>query len=282
MIIDFHIHPAHYQIRTAAWEKLLREVWGDRLEWVVKTYSSPTAFLGLMDEAGIDYAVILAELAPITTGIADNEYVAEFCSQSERLIPFASINPFTCKHPAQELEHLVRNYGFRGLKLYPTYQQYYPNDARMYPLYSKAQELGIPISLHIGSSVFAGARLKYGDPIYLDDAAVDFPDLVLLQCHSGRPFWYQKAFSLAWLHKNIYMEISGLPPKKLLNYFPELERIAHKVIYGSDWPGVSTIKENIQAVRELPISENSVRKILGENAASLLGIAGSVETMKSG
>jgi len=275
MIIDFHVHTARYKIMTSAFHDLLQKAWGDRLDWMVKTYSSPEAFLGLMDEAGIDYAVILAELAPVTTGIADNEYVTEFCSKSGRLIPFASINPYTCTRPAEELENLVRNHGFRGLKLYPTYQYYYPNDAMMYPLYSKAQELGIPISLHIGSSVFTGARLKYGDPIYLDDVAVDFPDLVLLQCHSGRPFWYQKAFSLARLHKNIFMEISGLPPKNLLDYFPELERISHKVIYGSDWPGVPTIKENIQAIGNLHISEDSVRKILGENAAGLLSISDS-------
>jgi hypothetical protein len=273
MVIDFHVHTARYKIMTPALQDLLQKAWGDRLDWMVKTYSSPEAFLGLMDEAGIDYAVILAELAPITTGIADNEYVTEFCSKSGRLIPFASINPYTCTRPAEELENLVRNYGFRGLKLYPTYQHYYPNDAMMYPLYSKAQELGIPISLHIGSSVFTGARLKYGDPIYLDDVAVDFPDLVLLQCHSGRPFWYQKAFFLARLHKNVYMEISGLPPKKLLDYFPELERISHKVIYGSDWPGAPTIRENIQTIRNLQISEDSVLKILGQNAAGLLGIS---------
>lgn len=80
--------------------------------------------------------------------------------------------------------------------------------------------------------------MKYGDPIHLDDVAVDFPDLGLLQCHSGRPFWYDKAISLARLHENVYMEISGLPPRRLLAYFPELERIAHKVIYGSYCPGV--------------------------------------------
>ena len=272
MIIDFHVHTAYYETTTQDYDDLLRRGWGDRMEWMIQTYSSPEGFLELMDEAGIDYAVILAELAPITTGIADNAYVAEFCSHSPRLIPFASINPYTCTHPAKELERLVRDQGFRGLKLYPTYQHYYPNDAHIYPLYAKAQELGIPVSLHIGSSIFAGARIKYGDPITMDDVAVDFPELVLLMCHSGRPFWYDKAFALARLHENLYMEVSGLPPHRLLDYFPELERLAHKVIYGSDWPGVPTIKENIQYVNDLPISEDSKRKILGENAAKLLNI----------
>jgi predicted TIM-barrel fold metal-dependent hydrolase len=124
----------------------------------------------------------------------------------------------------------------------------------------------------MGSSVFAGSRLKYADPLYLDDVAVDFPELVLIQSHSGRPFWYETASALARLHANVFMEVAGLPPQKLLTYFPELERLADKVIYGSDWPGVPTIRENIQAIRELPIAEDAKRKILGENAVGLLGI----------
>jgi len=274
MIIDFHVHTAFYETTTKTYRDLIRRSYGDKMEEFLKTYSSPEAFIELMDQAGIDYAVILAELAPITTGIADNEYVAEFCSKSPRLIPFASINPYTISRPDRELERLVKDNGFQGLKLYPTYQLYYPNDAMIYPLYAKAQELNIPVSLHIGSSVFVGSRLKYGDPICMDDVAVDFPDLNLLMCHSGRPFWYDNAFGITRLHENVYMEISGLPPHKLLDYFPELETIAHKVIYGSDWPGVPTIKENIQALKDLKLSEDAKEKILGKNATRLLNVNG--------
>lgn len=273
-IIDFHVHPAYYQSMTQSYLDLLRRQWGDGLDQMIRTYSSPKGFLGLMDECGVDFTVVLAELAPITTGIADNEYVAQFCSESSRLIPFASINPYTSTGPAQELERWVTDHGFRGLKLYPTYQQFYPNDSRLYPLYAKAQELGIPVMLHVGSSVFTGSRLKYGDPIYLDDVAVDFPGLRLVQSHSGRPFWYEKAFALARLHQNIFMEVAGLPPQKLLTYFPELERLADKVIFGSDWPGVPTLKENIQAIQRLPLAEDAKHKILGGNAARLLDLAG--------
>jgi len=270
MIIDFHVHTAYYRSRTPAYMELLRRAWGERMDWMLETYSSPEAFVGLMDEAGIDYAVILAELAPITSGIAANEDVAQFCSHSPRLIPFASIDPNTAENPADELERWVREAGFKGLKLYPTYQHFYPNDAKIYPLYAKARELEIPVLLHIGSSIFTGARLKYGDPIYIDDVAVDFPELTVIQAHSGRPFWYEKAFALSRLHKNVYMEVSGLPPQKLLTYFPELERIAHKIIYGSDWPGVPTFKENIEALQGLNINAEAKQMILGENAARLL------------
>ena len=93
---------------------------------------------------------------------------------------------------------------------------------------------------------------------------------MLVQAHSGRPCWYEKAAALARIHENVYMEVSGLPPQNLLSYFPELERIAHKVIYGSDWPGVPSIRENIVALKDLKISKDAKAKILGENAARLL------------
>lgn len=271
-VIDFHVHTAYYQSFTPSYYAHLQRQWGKEYEEIVRKYSSPAEFLGLMDDGGIDYAVILAELAPITTGIIDNEYVSRFCSHSSRLIPFASINPATSTRPDEELDDLVQNHGFRGLKLYPTYQHFYPNEPKMYPLYAKARELKIPVMFHLGTSIFVNSRLKYGDPIFIDDIACDFPDLVLIQCHSGRPLWYNTAFTMARLHQNVYMEISGLPPQKLLHYFPEMERLTDKVIYGSDWPGVPTIKENIQIINKLPLSEGSKRMILGGNAARLLGI----------
>ncbi|OPY59775.1 MAG: Amidohydrolase [Pelotomaculum sp. PtaU1.Bin035] len=90
--------------------------------------------------------------------------------------------------------------------------------------------------------------------------------------HSGRGLWYNKAYFLSRLHKNLYMEVTGLPPQKLLDYFPELERNAGKVIFGSDWPAVAVIKANIEAIRGLPLKEETKEKILGGNAARLLKV----------
>jgi predicted TIM-barrel fold metal-dependent hydrolase len=126
--------------------------------------------------------------------------------------------------------------------------------------------------LHTGSSVFKGARIKYGDPLLLDDVAIDFPDLPILMAHSGRPFWYEQAFWMARRHKNVYMEISGLPAKNLLTYFPRLEMLANKVVYGSDWPGNPDLGKNVKAVRALPISEEAKVAILHGNAARILGL----------
>ncbi|MGB9628167.1 MAG: amidohydrolase family protein, partial [Thermodesulfobacteriota bacterium] len=170
----------------------------------------------------------------------------------------------------EKLEDYVRE-GARGLKLHPSYQFYYPNEARLYPLYSKAQELRIPVIFHIGTSIFKGTRLKYCDPIYLDDVAVDFPNLKIIMAHSGRGFWYDKCFFLSRLHKNLYMDITGLPPQNLLNYFPELEKNREKVIFGSDWPTIpSSIGKNIEMIKSLPLSDHAIEAILYKNAARIL------------
>ncbi|MBM4329814.1 MAG: amidohydrolase [Deltaproteobacteria bacterium] len=232
----------------------------------------PAALVGMLRKNGVDYAVILAELSPITTGMTSNEDVAEFCKSRKELIPFANLNPYLSSRLGEELERCVRDLGMRGIKLYPTYQQFYPNDRMLYPLYAKAQDLKIPVMVHTGSSLFRGSRMKYGDPVLLDDVAVDFPELVLLLVHSGRGFWYDAAFFLAQLHPHVYMEIAGLPPQNLLKYFPDLEKNADKIIFGSDWPGVPGIGKNIETIRSLPIKEETKRKILGDTAARILGI----------
>jgi uncharacterized protein len=271
LVVDFHVHVGEYQdVRPWVLGWMKDQV--PNAEELAREVLTPQGLTHYLRNSGVDYAVALAESSPITTGIVTNEAVAEFCRGMDRLIPFCNINPFLVGDLAGELERCVTTLGFRGLKLYPTYHHFYANSSRLYPLYAQAQELHIPVMIHTGSSVFQGARLKYGDPLHLDDVAVDFPDLRLLMVHSGRGFWYDRAFTLAKLHPNLYMEIAGLPPKRLLDYFPELERVADKVIFGSDFPGMPLIRRNIEAIRGLPLRSETKDKILGGNAARLLGI----------
>lgn len=274
-VIDFHLHVAaveDYNPWVVEWVSNKISPSREEAEAYIRRYLTPTGINQLLDENGVDYAVALAEMSPITTGVTSNDWVADFCRGNPRLIPFANINPYLVSRPADELRRCVKELGMRGLKLYPTYQYFYPNEPMLYPIYSVAQELGLPVMVHTGSSVFRGARLKYGDPLFLDDVAVDFPSLKIILVHSGRGFWYDRAAFLARLHENIYLEIAGLPPQKLLDYIPELERLSHKVIFGSDWPGMPFIARNIQAIRDLPISQEAKERILGGNAAKLLGL----------
>ncbi|MBI2494821.1 MAG: amidohydrolase [Candidatus Rokubacteria bacterium] len=276
-VVDFHIHAYDFPVNAPPsfvefMDREMVRAYGSFAKFVER-YTTGESYLRVLDEAGVDYGVILAELAPITSAIASNETVARLCQGQPRLIPFASLNPYLVENPARELERLVRDHGFRGLKLYPTYSYFYPNDPTLYPVYAKAQELGIPVKWHTGTSAFPASRLKYGDPVHIDDVAVDFPDLVAIITHSGRPIWYETAYTLARMRKNVYMEIAGLPPKKLLEYFPDLERVSDKVLFGSDWPSVPTMKGNVEGLRALPVSAEAKARILGGNAARLLGLA---------
>jgi predicted TIM-barrel fold metal-dependent hydrolase len=264
MIIDFHIHVTQPE-QSHPWiiDFVAGQFEGD-ITSAMKGVLTPEGIRSFLQESGIEYAVALAEVSPITTGVCDNEYTIDLVHKANevpdpptgpkgRLIPFASPNPYIDTDLSESLERWVKEDGFAGIKLYPTYQHHYVNEIRLYPLYAKAQELGIPVLIHTGSSVFKGARIKYGDPLHLDDVAIDFPDLVLLMAHSGRPLWYDHAFWMARQHENVYLEVSGLPAKNLLKYFPRLETLAHKFVYGSDWPGNPYIGRNIEAINNLPI-----------------------------
>ena len=283
MVIDAHVHVSRSEHEHPWVLEFMQDQFEGDLIAMIDRVLTPDAIRPFLQEHEIDWAVALAEVCPITTGVATNEFVAQLCAQANalpdpsagprgRLIPFASINPFVVNDLGAELERMVTELGFRGFKVYPVYQHHYVNDTRMYPLYAKAQELRVPMLVHTGSSAFKGARIKYGDPLHLDDVAIDFPDLMILMAHSGRPFWYSQAFWMARRHENVYLEISGLPGRKLLEYFPDLEKVADKVVYGSDWPGNPYIRRNVEAICSLPLKETTKEKILWRNAAQILGV----------
>ena len=278
MILDFHTHGVRPDPNMpAGYKAFMSSSQGgdpDKFDAFTERYSDPQNVLALLDDAGVDYAVVLAETAVITSAVIPNDHVQQFTAASNgRLIPFCTFNPYMVLNPAAELDRAVRQDGFRGLKLYPTYEYFYPNQPLLYPLYAKAQELGIPVMAHTGSSVFTGSRLKYGDPLFWDDVAVDFPELTIIMCHGGRMLWYDRAAALVRLHKNVYFDISGLPPKRLLDYWPDLERLADKVLFGTDWPGAD-MGANLKAFRSLSLSEEAKQKILWANGSHILGLEG--------
>lgn len=266
--IDFHVHiglKEHWYEWVHEYQQSTQSEFYTRYEEMI----DPQKFASYLKSHGIVKAVILPEISPITTGVVSNEYVLEFCQDNDVFIPFCTINPFVVNNPVKELKKYILQ-GARGLKLYPSYNHFYPNESRMYPLYALAEEERLPVLIHTGSSIFKGSKVKYANPLYLDDLVIDFPDLCLIMAHSGRGLWYEKAFFLSRIHPNLHLEISGLPPKNLLNYFPDMEKNIDKFIYGSDWPGVKTISSNIEAIKALPLTEESKGKILYGNAARIL------------
>ena len=270
-IIDFHTHPWRPLDLAPATVEFIRRIspavreHGDRL-------ADPLYAAERLREQGVTRAVLLAEHCPRTSGNVRTETVIELCAISEGFfVPFASVDPNSDDDAAGLLRRYIEQGEVRGLKLYPSYQFYYPNDRRVYPLYELCVEHGLPVLFHIGSSVIPGTRLKYCDPMHLDDVAVDFPDLSIVMAHGGRGFWYDVCAFLAAHHANVHIDVTGLVPGRLLEHFPQLERIADKVVFGSDWPAMPrSVEHNVDAIRGLGLSAAALDRILHANAAKLL------------
>ena len=209
-----------------------------------------------------------------------NEEVAEIAAEnSDVLIPFASIEPSKGKTGVREAQRLIEDYGVRGFKFHPNLQEFYPNDRSAYVLYEVIAEAELPAVFHTGHTGIGvgmpgggGIRLKYSNPMFLDDVAVDFPDMPIILAHPSFP-WQDEALSVC-LHKpNVYIDLSGWSPK----YFPPQlvqfanSLISNKVLFGSDYPLI-TPDRWLEDFEELSIKEEVRPLILKENAIKLLGL----------
>jgi uncharacterized protein len=279
-IIDIHIHiqPLH-MFKPHALELIER----GRRDYadVEKFTANPAEFLKFMDAAEIERAGLINYVSPEVIGFTTevNDWIARYCSVSPaRLLAFGSVHPRYVADCGAEVDRL-KKIGIRGLKVHPSHQLFAPNAYRdgfgpLAAMYERAQAVGMPVMIHTGTSIFPGARNLYAQPMLADDVCVDYPDLVVILAHGGRPLWMDEAFFLVRRHKNMFMDVSGIPPQKLMEYFPRLEEIADKVLFGTDWPGpgVPDVQGNIEKFRALPISPAAQQKILYDNAANLFPV----------
>ena len=250
----------------------------DNFDQIAEFCRLPRAFLKYLDHCGVDRAVLINYVAPEVIGFTSevNQFVADYVKEDpKRLIPCGSLHPRHTANVMADVEQILR-LGIRMIKIHPPHQLLFPNDylsgvKELEIIYRAAEANGIPVMFHTGTSIFPGARNKYGDPIYVDDVAVDFPKLKILLAHGGRPLWMQTAFFLIRRHPNVYLDISGIPPKTLLKYFPRLDEIANKTLFGTDWPGpgVPDIKKNLEEFVSLPLPDEVSEQILSRTAASI-------------
>jgi len=235
----------------------------------------PELFLAYLDRCGVDRAVLINYVSPDVVGYTEhvNEWVSEYAAHDpDRLLAVGSVLP-TRRDAGAEVERLVGKLHLRALKLHPPHQLFAPNAyvdgslPGLRSIYETCERLGVPIIFHTGTSVFPRARNRFGEPLLIEDVAIDFPDLSIVLAHGGRPLWMEQAMFLARRFPKVYLELSSIPPAKLLDYFPRLESIAERVLFGSDWPGpgVKDIGANLSAFRALPISASAQRAILIEN-----------------
>jgi uncharacterized protein len=209
-----------------------------------------------------------------------NDAIIEFARDNADIaIAFASVDPMRGAPAVAEARRLIATGGIRGLKLHPPVQQFFANDPRVYPLYEVFAEAKLPVLFHTGHSGIGtgmpgggGIRLKYGNPMYIDDVAVDFPDLPIVLAHPSFP-WQDEAISIC-LHKpQVYIDLSGWSPK----YFsPTLVQYANtllkrKVLFGSDYPWI-TPDRWLADFETIGIRDEVRPLILKENAARLFGL----------
>jgi predicted TIM-barrel fold metal-dependent hydrolase len=209
-----------------------------------------------------------------------NEEVAEVATANpDVLIPFASIDPHKGKLGVREAKRLIAEYGVRGFKFHPNIQAFWPNDRDVYPLYEVIAEAGLIALFHTGQTGIGagmpgggGVRLKYSNPMAVDDVAADFPELDIILAHPSFP-WQDEALAIAVHKPNVYIDLSGWSPK----YFPEIlvqyinTRLKDKMLFGSDYPLI-TPDRWLADFEKLEIRDEVRPLVLKENAARLLGL----------
>jgi len=265
-ISDLHVHIQPWrQLKPHVAEVMRR---GKERQWerLAALMDDPTVLLEILDAAGIWRVALINYPSPDLMGFTDetNTFSARYASANpERLLPFGGVHARFTQDPEGQVEELL-GMGIRGLKIHPSHQLYPANaytlglDA-LARIYRRCEERGLPVTIHTGTSIFPGARSKYGRPMEIDDVAIDFPDLTILMAHGGRPLWMDEAFFVLRRHPRVYLELSGIPPVKLLEYFPRLEEIGDRVVWGTDWPspGVKDMGENLVQFLALPLSDQT-------------------------
>ena len=270
-IIDIHIHVGH----RLEWTDRAKSLWMDTGPYAPRLFDEdgfqlPEPYGDVIKDEGVMGGILIPEYSPETAGVMPFERADEINAVHPELVPFANLNPHYHKDLPVAFEEQLAG-GARGLKIHSVHGMFFANDRRLYPIYERCEGAGLPVLFHAGTSVFKGAKMRYADPYTFDDIINDFPDLKVVLCHGGRGFWYTIAEYMARTFKNVYIDVSGLPPKNLLQYFPNLPRFPQKFLFGSDFPGVPGIGKNFKAMSEL-INDRDIMQLIGfQNAYDLFG-----------
>lgn len=211
--------------------------------------------------------------------VSNDEICEQAAEHPDVVIPFGTVDPHGGRRAAREVRRLAE-LGARGFKFHPSSQNFYPNDRDVYPIYEAIEETGTIALFHSGHTGAGagrpgggGVRLKYANPMYVDDIAVDFPELRIILAHPSFP-WQDEALSVA-LHKpHVYIDLSGWSPKyfppNLVQYARTL--LKHKMLFGTDYP-VITPERWIRDFERLEFDEDIIRMIMRDNAVKLLDLA---------
>jgi predicted TIM-barrel fold metal-dependent hydrolase len=244
------------------------------------TVDDLAAFYRERNMAAVTFTVDVKD-QPASPARPTNEEIAERArANADVIIPFASIDPARGVDGVRAAERLIDEFGVRGFKFHPSRQGFAPNDRLAYPLYEVIQAAGLPALFHTGQTGVGsgqrgggGIRLSYSNPMYLDDVAVDFPDLPIVLAHPSFP-WQEEALAVAVHKPQVYIDLSGWSPK----YFPPLlvqytnTLLKHKMLFGTDFP-ILTPERWMDDLARTAIRDEVKPALFKENAARLLGLS---------
>jgi predicted TIM-barrel fold metal-dependent hydrolase len=281
ILVDAHVHVARMPTLSADWQAWARKFGTrtplDRL-FDADGVPRPAALDEHFASQGADHVLLFSEHSPKVTGIQPIEDVLPVVRHNPRRFhPVANLNPHLHYPVTTELARQV-SLGAIALKIHPVHGGFEARDRMLYPAYAWACERGLPVIVHCGTSTFAGSANSHGDPVLLDEVMRDFPDLVIVLAHGGRGWWYDQAAFLALIKPNVWLEVSGLPPQRVADYYgSSLPRLADKMIFGTDWPGVPSVEHNARTLEktllEVGCTAGQVAAVIGGNAAKVFGLA---------
>lgn len=274
LLVDAHVHVPVLGSLRPAWIEWARDFGPpgilDRL-WDGEGRPDPAALDQLFEEQGVDAALLFCEYSPKVTGYQRFEDLLPIVEHNpQRFRPVANVNPHLHFPIADEVRRQL-DLGAAALKLHPVHGGFRCDDAALYPAYQVLVERQVPLVVHCGTSSFPGSMNELADPAYLLPVARTFPELDIVLAHGGRGWWYDAAAFMALSHPNVWIELSGLPPKRLPDYYRryDLGRLARKWIFATDWPGVPGTADNARAVVDLGLDDEVAGLVLGGNATSV-------------
>jgi len=161
--------------------------------------------------------------------------------------------------------------GAVAVKLHPVHGAFRPGAETLYALYDLCAERRVPVIVHTGGSIFPGSEPQAGDPELMRQVIADYPGITFVLAHGGRGRWYADAAELALAEDNVWLDLAGLPPKRLPGYYAgfDLPRLARKWIFGTDWPGVPGVARNARAITALGLPGDVLAGVLSGNAAQV-------------
>lgn len=268
--VDGHVHVNRFDLMRPAVAATIRS--NPTFHLMERFVASPEAFLAHMDAEGVEQSWLINYCAKQVMGYGPevNDWVAGYVdADRERLVAVGGVEVDAASEAAVER---LRDLGIRALKIHTVHQHVRPDDARLESAFAACERRRMPVIFHTGTSRFPGADNAYADPSPIAAVCARHPKLPVILAHGGRPDQTQAALDIVARHRNAWLDLSSCPPHRLATYFGDLETLAPRTLWGSDWPGpgVPGMGANIEAFLRLGLSPRANRLILRDNALSLL------------